>query len=581
MAGKPLRWIRADQLPAFAGAFGGPVAAAIALTEVPVHDPPLAPRDEAVFLLHIAAEIEHALLVQYLYAAYSLKPKDEVPGAGDWRRDLVKIAKEEMGHLITVQNLLRVLGGPITLDREDFPFRSELYPFEFTLERLTRGSLAKYVAAERPDNSALPQNEQAELDDILEVALNADPGGHGVNRVGALYFRLINLFERLDPTDFRFDAGTVSQEGTPNFWRGQPIPVGSPSKLILVGVVASKDQAIAALQAIARQGEGLAGDPSTDSGSHFHRFRDIYRALVKLPDHDAASSRVATNPTASGSNASSGAIENQQARGWAQVFNLRYRLLLTVIGHSLMAQKNPADADVLKNLIHQVMPELRDISDRLTALPLNAGNSSVFAGPPFELPFTLTLPEPARDRWRIVLDIIDAIADRIGRLLADFPTDTKNTILTGIRDEDADIRNQVAVLAEVSTAPPVPPSPLPPPVTPPITPPTTPGFARVKQILDGAIAAWKAANGNVEPKLTQRHHNPTFGWATKEQLANSAPLGFKLIEPGVPGKDTNLIKSLRDDDGVDGNGRMPDGGPYLSNAEIAEIISWIDAGMPD
>lgn len=30
------------------------------------------PRETAIYLLHIAAEVEHALMAQYLYAAYSL-----------------------------------------------------------------------------------------------------------------------------------------------------------------------------------------------------------------------------------------------------------------------------------------------------------------------------------------------------------------------------------------------------------------------------------------------------------------------------------------------------------------------------
>ena len=36
------------------------------------------PRDKAKILLESAAEVEHALMVQYLYAAYSLKSKDQV-----------------------------------------------------------------------------------------------------------------------------------------------------------------------------------------------------------------------------------------------------------------------------------------------------------------------------------------------------------------------------------------------------------------------------------------------------------------------------------------------------------------------
>ncbi|MBV8510982.1 MAG: hypothetical protein JO289_12530, partial [Xanthobacteraceae bacterium] len=70
-------------------------------------------------LLQIGASIEHALMVQYLYAAYSLA--DTEP-AKRWRETLLAIAREEMGHLLTVQNILTLLGGPFNLDREEFPW---------------------------------------------------------------------------------------------------------------------------------------------------------------------------------------------------------------------------------------------------------------------------------------------------------------------------------------------------------------------------------------------------------------------------------------------------------------------------
>ena len=61
---------------------GGPAvsrAAAVAAAPVATADgqstlevvPPMSPRDEAIFLLHTAAEIEHVLMVQYLYAAWT------------------------------------------------------------------------------------------------------------------------------------------------------------------------------------------------------------------------------------------------------------------------------------------------------------------------------------------------------------------------------------------------------------------------------------------------------------------------------------------------------------------------------
>src|SRR5215204_6946912 len=146
-------------------------------------------------ILHTAAEIEHALMVQYLYAAYSLPTMSRVgeapfhfqgpnvpPNAqtfvNRWRRTIVGIAMEEMGHLITVQNLLRFIGGALNFEREDFPFRT-LYPFRFQLEPLTKTSLAKYVAAEMPENPAQPD----EL--IREIVRRAtgSAGGVNVNRV--------------------------------------------------------------------------------------------------------------------------------------------------------------------------------------------------------------------------------------------------------------------------------------------------------------------------------------------------------------------------------------------------------------
>ena len=113
-------------------------------------------RDWAIFLLHSAAEVEHALMVQYLFAMYSLNPDASGPPANNlgttvsasrWALQIRRIAVEEMGHLLTVQNILRFIGGPMSFDREDFPLRTNVYPFPFELEPLSRDTLAKYIYA--------------------------------------------------------------------------------------------------------------------------------------------------------------------------------------------------------------------------------------------------------------------------------------------------------------------------------------------------------------------------------------------------------------------------------------------------
>ncbi len=80
-------------------------------------------RDYLVMMLTSGAEIEHALMVQYLYAAYSINgdqasDEDQAMVEG-WRASILSVAREEMGHLLTVQNVLVLLGAPINLRPRD------------------------------------------------------------------------------------------------------------------------------------------------------------------------------------------------------------------------------------------------------------------------------------------------------------------------------------------------------------------------------------------------------------------------------------------------------------------------------
>jgi hypothetical protein len=106
-------------------------------------------------------------------------------------------------------------------------------------------------------------------------------------------------------------------------------------------------------------------------------------------------------------------------------------------------------------------------------------------------------------------------------------------------------------------------------------------FTEVKAILDNSIAAWAAQHGR-QPDLSI-HGDDSFGWSTKQQLANSSGFGNVLIDPSLvgngKGNETNLAIALRE--GVPGFPRMPLGGPYIPDDQIDYIIRWIDAAMPD
>ncbi|MGY1829104.1 ferritin-like domain-containing protein [Geodermatophilus sp. SYSU D01180] len=394
--------------------------------------------DYAVFLLRVAAEIEHSLMAQYLFAAYSLGGPD-VPTerAGDvraWQETILGIAKEEMGHLVTVQNLLTVLGGPRNFQRDDYPIDTPLYPFGFRLEPLGLSSLATYVCAESP--AEWDDAEAREIMDLAEVR-----AGEPVNRVGELFAQLIRLLE--DPgtvPESAFQAQTVAFQASWDEWgrgyregqRGLEVIRGLdlPAPELLIVPVDSRATALSALRQIAEQGEGFDSPPD-ENESHFRRFLAIYRALKALGDGVGAVVRpVAANPTTGavegGDPDDPGtptAITHPEALLWAHLFNLRYRKLLVNLSHAFELADDPTDRTTLTPrgaLIHRTFSEmynLRAIAGLLTRLPVSADDpDGPRAGPPFQMPYTLVLPSVEADRWRLHRDLLDAAGLLTSRL---------------------------------------------------------------------------------------------------------------------------------------------------------------------
>ena len=120
-------------------------------------------RAELVDALSVAAQVEHIVLVEYLYAAFSCRraPVDpSVPPAAamtswDIARELYLIAHEEMDHLGTVQQLLAALGAPPVPDAWAFPVHDPRVPFPCTLTRLDADAVDRFIQTETPPQPAL------------------------------------------------------------------------------------------------------------------------------------------------------------------------------------------------------------------------------------------------------------------------------------------------------------------------------------------------------------------------------------------------------------------------------------------
>jgi hypothetical protein len=92
-------------------------------------------REELLYLLGEAAEVEHSVCCTYLYAAFTLRAEPgegltaaQVPTVAGWKRAINEIALQEMSHLALVNNLLAALGGAPRLGRHNLPQRSPYAP---------------------------------------------------------------------------------------------------------------------------------------------------------------------------------------------------------------------------------------------------------------------------------------------------------------------------------------------------------------------------------------------------------------------------------------------------------------------
>jgi predicted NAD/FAD-dependent oxidoreductase/Rieske Fe-S protein len=159
------------------------------------------PRLEVVRLLHEAAQIEHSLMLQYLYAAYSVKPRyADVVGKPRNGAGLVRVAVQEMHHLASVNSILAGLGAAPSLTHQDFPYEPEIYPFEMKLERLSKKSLARYVFAEAPRGALDPdggRNRELAREVLALLAEERGRDAPAPNHIGSLYRTVIARLEEL------------------------------------------------------------------------------------------------------------------------------------------------------------------------------------------------------------------------------------------------------------------------------------------------------------------------------------------------------------------------------------------------
>jgi hypothetical protein len=109
-------------------------------------------RAELIDALRLAAELEHGLMAQYLFAAYSLKRYDyeglapeQLERVRRWASLITLVARQEMEHLGLALNLLSAIGGTPSFSRPNMPQPSGYYGEAFLMGGWDGDALCAYV----------------------------------------------------------------------------------------------------------------------------------------------------------------------------------------------------------------------------------------------------------------------------------------------------------------------------------------------------------------------------------------------------------------------------------------------------
>ena len=370
------------------------------------HIAPVTTREELIYLLSRAAELEHGLACIYLFAAYSLKNDVSEGGMTDeqaamvrgWRRFLSSVAVEEMGHLAQVSNLLTAIGGAPHFKRTNFPLPPSAYPFgiRLSLEPFSQETIERFVCYEMPETGILSAQQQALFDpirarvlaaqDALQTSLEEDedecyePFEVDFKTVGEFYHKIETGFTHIPeeelfigPSEAQANARFVDLSGD------------------LVAIV-DRASACAAIERIVEQGEAPT---SAHPDAHFWIFDNIrtqYAEAMAQAEQTGIPFEpvrpVVSNPMTHFYDDTSGGIviHDHLTHEVADLFNVTYdTMLLILLRFFAHTEETEAELEHLSRATLRLMTTvIRPLGEALTKMPVDrAALPGRTAGPGF------------------------------------------------------------------------------------------------------------------------------------------------------------------------------------------------------
>jgi hypothetical protein len=374
-------------------------------------------RKELTYLLCQAAELEHALMCQYLYAAFSLKSTaghglrvDQLERVERWRRVLLAIAGEEMLHWAVVQNLLTAVGSAPYVSRPHLPHRALGYPPGVQLRLLPFGeaALRHFAYLERPEGVERADAEGFEPAGPPLLPMRPEdvvPRGQDFATQGHLYRSietgLGRLAEKLGE-DRLFIGPAFHQAGETTF--------GWPD----LGPITDLASANRAIERIVEQGEGATGNWATAHYGRFLGVLDDYRAArAQDPAFEPAHPVVAAAMRAVEGIEPAAYISDPATGGCSDLFNAVYELLLQMTArYFAFGHETPEQREILAHAAVGLMfRAIKPLGLLLARLPVGPDYPEATAGASFQLPYRASFLLPhRRSAWFRFAERLDELA---------------------------------------------------------------------------------------------------------------------------------------------------------------------------
>lgn len=369
-------------------------------------------RSQLIYLLTEAAELEHAIMCTYLFAAFSFKNStaegitdDQLRRVRRWRRLIRGIAVEEMLHLGAVCNLLTAIGGAPHLRRPNLPISPRAYPsgFQLRLAPFSLETIEQFVAIEEPDDVGVSHgNRERDLPSLVRPRLSdIFASEREFNTQGRLYRGIEDGIVYL-----------AQKYGERGLFIGHPdVQTTAPShfdSLPQLAAVTDLPTALSAIKVIVEQGEGASRETPDSHYSKFVAILQEYKeALSEDPGFQPARpvlvNPYALVPTDKIDTADLSFVDDPDTAEVCNLSDACYELMVQILGRLFVhAEESEEELQGLSRAAETLMIEIvGPLADALTTLPAGPSHPGKTAGVSFRLSRGATIPTHKEAAWTV------------------------------------------------------------------------------------------------------------------------------------------------------------------------------------